>query len=127
MRAKIITLKRARKLRGAMTESEVRLWARLRRRSADWPIFRRQHPMGAYILDFYCPSARLAVEVDGLVHAEAAQVEHDQRRDRWLNNEGVTVHRVSAMSAFERPDAVADAVRRLAMDIMLHRKFARGR
>ncbi|MDB5426094.1 MAG: hypothetical protein JWR43_69, partial [Phenylobacterium sp.] len=67
-----------------MTEPEVMLWSRLRRRLPDQPVFRRQHPMGPYILDFYCPAAKLAVEVDGSTHWEDEQIAHDERRDAWL-------------------------------------------
>ena len=118
MRAKIITLKRARTLRAAMTEPEVMLWARLRRRLPDMPVFRRQHAMGAYILDFYCPAAKLAVEVDGAGHGDDAQVAHAARRDAWLGRQGVTVYRVSASSVFEDADEVADQARRMADELL---------
>jgi very-short-patch-repair endonuclease len=73
MRRTLIT-NRARAMRKAMTEPEVMLWSRLRGRGPDRPTFRRQHPFGSMILDFYCPAARLAVEVDGATHwDEAAQ------------------------------------------------------
>jgi very-short-patch-repair endonuclease len=58
--------------------------------------FRRQHPIGPYILDFYCPSARLAVEVDGLAHDSAARVRHDDNRQAWLAQRGITVLRIGA-------------------------------
>ncbi len=51
-----------------MTEPVVMLWSRLRGRNADRPTFRRQHVIGSIILDFYCPSAKLAIEVDGRTH-----------------------------------------------------------
>ncbi|WP_299543105.1 DUF559 domain-containing protein [Phenylobacterium sp.] len=59
------------------------LWSRLRRRLPDQPVFRRQHPMGPYILDFYCPAAKLAVEVDGSTHWDDEQIAHDERQDAW--------------------------------------------
>src|SRR5690242_17849902 len=64
LRRTLIT-NRARAMRKAMSGAEVILWTRLRGRRADRPTFRRQHPFGPFILDFYCPSARLDVEVDG--------------------------------------------------------------
>ena len=117
MRAKIITLKRARVLRSTMTEPEVMLWARLRKRDPVWPIFRRQHAVGSYILDFYCPAARLAVEVDGVGHGEDARRAYDERRDAWLGARGITVYRVWASSVFADADEVADQVRRLADEL----------
>jgi very-short-patch-repair endonuclease len=114
MRAKIITLKRARSLRANLTPPEAMLWIRLRRREAHWPVFRRQHAIGDYILDFYCPAARLAVEVDGPVHGETEQMTHDRRRDAWLRQQGIEVYRVLASSVFRNADEVADGIRRKA-------------
>jgi very-short-patch-repair endonuclease len=55
--------------------------------------FRRQHPAGHYVLDFYCPSLRLAIELDGGQHAAGRNASRDTRRDRWLQDPGVTVLR----------------------------------
>jgi len=94
------------------------LWVRLRRRSPDYPVFRNQHPLGPYILDFFCPKAKLAVEVDGAGHFEEVQIEHDERRDAWLTRQGVTVYRVSASTVFEDAGNVADAIRRMADELI---------
>ena len=96
MRAPKKTFGRAREFRRAMTLPEVVLWQALRKgRLADLR-FRRQHPVGPYILDFYCPSACLAVEVDGSAHDTAAQFRHDKRRDVWLAKRSVQVLRITA-------------------------------
>ncbi|WP_414694970.1 endonuclease domain-containing protein [Phenylobacterium sp.] len=86
------------------------LWSRLRRRAPTEAVFKRQHPMGNYILDFFCPAARLCVEIDGHGHGDAAHVAHDARRDGWLRTQGVLVHRIPASSVFEDVDDVADGV-----------------
>ncbi len=78
------------------------------------PAFRRQHPLGPYILDFFCPSARLVVEIDGHGHGEAEQIAHDQRRDRFLEARGLIVHRIPAASVYQNADEVADGLRVLA-------------
>ncbi len=97
-------------MRKAMTEPEVMLWSRLRGRGPDKPSFRRQHPFGSLILDFYCPSARLAAEVDGAVHwGEAAQAK-DEARDRWLASQGVSVLRIPASQIYRDLDGVTDAI-----------------
>ena len=85
MRNRLIT-SRARALRKAMSGAEVILWTRLRGRSPDRPTFRRQHPFGSIILDFYCPSARLAVEVDGSTHwdDEARAKDMDELQDLYM-------------------------------------------
>src|SRR3984957_9538215 len=84
MRAPVLTLKRARQLRREMTLPEVLLWEQIRGGRLNGLRFRRQHPIGPYILDFYCASARMAVEIDGAGHDHESQWTHDNRRDRWL-------------------------------------------
>lgn len=96
MRAPEGTFRHARRLRREMTLPEVILWQALRKGWLAGLRFRRQYPIGPNILDFYCAPARLAIEVDGLVHDAAAQVRHDERRDGWLAHRGVTVLRVRA-------------------------------
>ena len=96
MRAPILTLKRARKLRRKMTLPEVILWQELRRDKLKKLRFRRQHPVGPYILDFFCSAAQLAIEIDGTAHDDEQQSEHDRRRDRWLAQEGIRVLRIAA-------------------------------
>jgi very-short-patch-repair endonuclease len=83
---------RARNLRVNMTDAETKLWRALRRAQLNGPPFRKQHPVGPFIIDFYCPPLRLAVEVDGGQHAEQTK-EADDRRTQWLAERGVTVVR----------------------------------
>jgi very-short-patch-repair endonuclease len=96
VRAPILTLKRARKLRQTMTLPEILLWEQLRCNRLHGAHFRRQHPMGPYVLDFYCCAAQLAVEVDGLVHEGVEQTQHDERRDRWLARKNIRILRFPA-------------------------------
>ena len=73
--------KRARQLRRELSLPEKLLWARLK----GAPVrFRRQHPIGPYVVDFYCASARLAIEVDGFAHEVGNQPARDQLRTDWL-------------------------------------------
>lgn len=82
---------RARSLRREPTEAERRLWTILRDRQIDGARFRRQHPVGRYVLDFACVTHRLAVEADGGQHADS---HHDARRDAFLRARGWRVLRV---------------------------------
>jgi very-short-patch-repair endonuclease len=109
MRRVLIT-NRARAMRKAMTEPEVMLWSRLRGRAPDKPSFRRQHPLGSIILDFYCPAARLAVEVDGATHWDDEARARDEARDRWLMSQGVSVHRIPASRIYHDLAGVTDGV-----------------
>ena len=74
-----------------MTEAERILWQQLRKRQLLGFKFRRQHPMGRYIIDFACTDAQLVIEVDGGQHSE--QRDYDATRTDWLNNQGYTVLR----------------------------------
>jgi very-short-patch-repair endonuclease len=101
-----------------MSLPEVLLWQRLRRRSAGVK-FRRQHPIAGYVLDFYCPAYRLAVEVDGEAHHRGERPSRDARRDAVLRANGLTILHVAAADVLRDPDGVADAVTRAASP--LHR------
>ena len=81
---------RARELRQSPTDAEICLWSRLRRRQLGGFRFRRQQPIGPYIVDFFCPEARLIVEVDGGQHANSAA---DEIRTRWIEERGYRVIR----------------------------------
>ncbi|HEY1225143.1 MAG TPA: endonuclease domain-containing protein [Brevundimonas sp.] len=106
------TVERARELRRRMTLPEVLVWDALRARKLKGHRFRRQHPLGPYILDFYCDEAKLAVEVDGQGHELPDQAEHDRRRTEWLELRGVTVLRIPARDVLEDLSAVVEMIGR---------------
>src|SRR5690606_13318665 len=99
---------RARDLRRDLTPMERRLWARLRRRQFHGLHFRRQHPLGRYVLDFFCAEYRLVVEVDGPSHH--AQVEHDAARTEWLEAQGCRVLRFTNEQVRHHLDDVLAAI-----------------
>jgi very-short-patch-repair endonuclease len=82
-----LILERARQLRREMTPAEKELWAHIRHGQIAGAHFRKQHPVGRFILDFFCAKAKLAVEIDGDSHADPAQAEYDAERTRWLNEQ----------------------------------------
>ncbi|MBL8629112.1 MAG: endonuclease domain-containing protein [Rhodospirillaceae bacterium] len=84
---------RARAFRKDMTPAERLLWARLRELKTRGLHFRKQAPIGRFIVDFCCYAAKLVVEVDGSQHANAADRIHDQRRTEWLVTQGYRVLR----------------------------------
>ncbi|WP_322963099.1 endonuclease domain-containing protein [Sphingomonas fuzhouensis] len=115
------TVRKARGLRRDMTLPEVVLWRVLRERP-DNLRFRRQHPAGAYVLDFYCPVARVAVEVDGEVHERGDQPERGVRRDAFLAGHGVAVLRIPARDVLRDLDTVIRYIMTQARDrLPLHR------
>ncbi len=83
----------ARRMRREMTDAEARLWSCLRGHRFCAVSFRRQVPVGPFVVDFLCASAKLVIEVDGGQHGEAAGLRHDARRDAWLAEAGYTVLR----------------------------------
>ena len=86
-------LTHARELRKSSTDAEQLLWGLLRDRQLLDFKFRRQHPLGSYIIDFYCHEVKLAIELDGGQHAEAAKLKHDEKRSACLKEQGITVLR----------------------------------
>jgi very-short-patch-repair endonuclease len=118
MRATRETIANARRLRRNLSPPEARLWSRLRARKSGAPIFRRQHPVGRYVLDFYCAEARLAVEIDGMSHGLGDRPERDMSRDAWLKARGLTVMRIAAGETMRNADEAADAIVRMATEMI---------
>jgi primosomal protein N' (replication factor Y) len=96
-----------RRLRGQMTDAEVRLWMRLRGKQVGGHRFRRQVPMGSYIVDFACLKARLIVEVDGSQHLAS---KGDEERTAWLESRGFRVLRFWDNDVLQRTDDVLEAI-----------------
>ncbi len=100
----------ARQLRSNQTEAEQKLWFHLRRDQLGVRFY-RQRPLGPYILDFYAPKAKLAVELDGSQHYDdSAQQRKDARRDAWLNAQGIRVLRFDDRQALIETEAVLEVI-----------------
>lgn len=100
------TIARARSLRRRMTPPEARLWVALRRKAVGGLRFRRQHPVGPFVLDFYCEAMKFAVEVDGQTHSLGNARQRDAERDAWLALRGIRTLRLSASLVLEDLDTV---------------------
>jgi very-short-patch-repair endonuclease len=101
---------RARLLRKKATASERILWRRLRNRNFAGYKFRRQHPFDGYVLDFYCPGAKLAIELDGGGHNYRAGQNRDQTRSEFLARHGVVVLRFWNHQVRQELDSVLRAI-----------------
>ncbi len=101
-----------RKLRHNLTPAEATLWRYLQRKQLEGRKFRRQHSVGNYILDFYCPAERLAVELDGAVHYTIAGEEADKARDAYLAEIGIKVLRFENKLVFEQLKMVLGTIKR---------------
>ena len=97
-------IKLARQFRKAMTHPEARLWTSLKTLRHEDITVRRQHPVGPYILDFYCERAKLAIEVDGEIHNRDDHPQRDERRDAWLLEQGIETLRIPAFEIMLNPD-----------------------
>jgi len=99
-----------RDLRNNATPAEAALWRLLQRRQLAGRKFRRQHSIDRYVLDFYCPQERLAVELDGEVHEDPARRRYDVERQAALEALGVQVLRFENREVLQAPDIVAAAI-----------------
>jgi len=109
-------LERARGLRKQMTIPEAMLWNVLKRQQVGGLKFRKQSPIEWFVVDFYCPAARLVVEVDGESHV--GQAAEDQRRQAVLESLGLTVFRVTNDDVLHHLEAVAQGILQAAQDNM---------
>ncbi|MDP1739294.1 MAG: DUF559 domain-containing protein [Caulobacter sp.] len=100
----------AKTLRRETTLPEGLLWRVLKTWRADGLHFRRQHPAGRYVLDFYCDSVRLAVEVDGAMHHLGDRPTRDAERDQWLAMAGIRVLRLPASLVLRDMSATAATI-----------------
>lgn len=103
-------MSRARYLRKNLTPYERILWRHLRNRTLSGHKFRRQHPLDPYILDFYCPLAKLAVELDGSGHAYAMRRRRDREREQFFAQRGIRILRFWNDEVRENLDGVLQAI-----------------
>jgi very-short-patch-repair endonuclease len=97
-------------LRNNSTSAEATLWNILKNKQVGGFKFRRQHSIGKYIVDFYCPTLLLAIELDGEPHAELINIARDAERDEFLNQQGIKVMRYENRWVFEYPNVIIDEI-----------------
>lgn len=100
-----------RNLRSNLTPAEIRLWKCLQNKNLDGRKFRRQHSIGNYIVDFYCPEHRLVIELDGDVHFNPVNEQYDLIRDDYIKSLGIVVLRFKNGDVFEKIDNVLNEIR----------------
>ncbi len=104
-------IRRARDLRQTETPPEQLLWLALRNEQIGGLKFRRQHPVGPYVVDFYCRSVNLAVEIDGMSHDD--KMLQDATRTKYLEGQGLRILRVTNEDVMRDLDAVTREIARL--------------
>ena len=110
MRATAKSMSAARRLRRKLSLPEMLLWRLLRLTRRELR-FRRQHPIGPYVADFYCPAAKMVIEVDGATHDYRSDA--DEKRDAYMESLGLKVIRVAAGDVLADPEVVSDGIYRL--------------
>ena len=101
---------KAQSLRENSTEAEVYLWERFKSNQFQGSKFRKQHPIGIYIVDFYCHQCKLIIELDGGYHNNLKQIEKDQERTDFLSFQGLKVIRFTNEKALTSIDEVLDII-----------------
>ena len=100
----------ARDLRKNMTDAERRLWSKIRRKQLKEFQFYRQKNVGDFIVDFYCPAAKLIVEIDGGQHYSEENIVKDEARDSFLNDLGFRIFRFLNSDVFNNMEGVAERI-----------------
>ena len=93
-----------------MTDAEILLWSKLRSKQLKGYQFYRQKIIGSYIADFYCPKAKLVIEVDGSQHYTGKMLSSDQKRDEYLKNLGFKVLRFTDTDVLKNIDGVVEKI-----------------
>ncbi|MBI4288319.1 MAG: endonuclease domain-containing protein, partial [Chloroflexi bacterium] len=100
----------ARELRRDMTDAERRLWSKIRMKQLNGYQFYRQRTIGDYIVDFYCPTAKLVIEVDGSRHDSLQGMEADRRRDEYPRKLGLKVLRFNDIDVLNNIEGVGEII-----------------
>ncbi len=108
-------LQHARDNRHPQTPAEAKLWQLIRNRNLDGYKFRRQHPIGYYIVDFYCHESKLIVEVDGRSHDN--QIAYDEQRTTWLQSEGFRVIRFTNEQVMRNVVSVTEEILKACREV----------
>jgi very-short-patch-repair endonuclease len=99
-------------LRRKSTSAEGTLWKHLKSRNLEGRKFRRQQSIGKYIVDFYCPSEKLIIELDGDPHGDPARIHKDIQRDNYLKELGLTILRFENRFVFQEPELLLNEIKK---------------
>ena len=99
-------------LRNRLTPAEAKLWSLIKKSQLEDRKFRRQHSVGPYVLDFYCPSERLCIELDGAAHFTDGGYEYDSARTEYLKALNISVLRFENKDVIENTEGVLEEIRR---------------
>ena len=106
----------ARKLRSEQTPTEKKLWDALKNRQLNGLKFRRQHPIGGYVVDFYCPEKKLVIEIDGEIHNDPDRKDYDWVREQELTSQGVKIIRFTTKEIEDKLEDVLEDINNSALN-----------
>ena len=104
------TFDKARLLRNNMTEAEKIVWDKLKNRKVFRARFRRQHPIGSFIVDFYCHEYKLAIEIDGEIHLKTEVNEYDDGRSHDIEKFGIKILRFTNNEVFTNLNKIIEEI-----------------
>jgi len=107
-----ILKERRKELRNSLTPAEAKLWSLIQDSQLENRKLRRQHSVGPYILDFYCPSEKLCIELDGAGHFTDAGYEYDTGRTEYLRGLNIRVIRFENKDVFDNPESVLGEIKK---------------
>ena len=110
------TFEKARLLRNNMTEAEKIIWDKLKNRNVFKARFRRQHPIGIFIVDFYCHECKLAIEIDGEIHLKNEVIEYDDGRSHDIEKYGIKILRFTNNEVFNGLNNIIEKILRATAD-----------
>jgi len=116
----------ARQLRNNMTDAERHLWTKIRMKQLKGYQFYRQKPIGDYIVDFFCPKAKLVIEMDGSYHLVGEKIEYDRMRDDCLTSLGLRVLRFTNTEVLTNIEGVVESIIENMEEIPLSPPFSKG-
>ena len=98
-------------LRSNLTPAEAVMWTALQKKQLEGRKFRRQHSIGKYIVDFYCPAEKLVIELDGAEHYTLEGSDYDGKRDSYISSFGIKVLRYENMDIYNNLEAVLEDIK----------------
>jgi len=119
-------LEERRTLRNESTAAESTFWKAIKGRQIEGIKFRRQHSVGAYIMDFYSPEINLCIELDGEIHNENWSFTHDVSRTTYLNDKGITVLRYSNDVVYKHIEGIIEDIKRFHKEPKLIRGYIKN-
>ena len=107
-----ILKERRKELRNSLTPAEAKLWSQLKDSKLENRKFRRQHSVGPYVLDFYCPSEKLCIEMDGAGHFTDGGYEYDAERTEYLRSLNIKVIRFENKDIFDNTEGILEEIKK---------------